>query len=121
MFNGMNQNIAVTTYPAHAKLTVDTQPGNTNTAPTTLRLRRGKQHRISASQDGYEDASAALTSHVDGMAIALDCIVWLCVPILFEWPMGAIYELEPASVTSVLEAKPPLGAETVVPPAAGQR
>ena len=103
MFNGRHQNVTITTYPAHADLTVDSLPGNTYKAPTSVRLRRSRQHIITAREDGFEDASAVVTRHVDGVAVALDCAVWLCIPLLFEWPLGAIYELDPTAVTIVLE------------------
>lgn len=103
IFNGGYQDVHVQTVPANAKVTVSTQSGNVRTAPTTLRLKRRESHRITAAKDGYTNSSAYVTNSVDGPMVALDCVLWWCIPLLWEWPMGHIKELHPQSVTIVLE------------------
>lgn len=103
IFNGGYQDVHVQTVPANAKLSVSTQAGNTHSAPATLRLKRRKDHRITARKEGYKSASAYVTDSVDGPMVALDCVLWWCIPLLWEWPLGHIKELHPDTVTIVLE------------------
>lgn len=105
MFNGSTQDVSITTYPAHAKITIDSQPGNTLTAPVTVELDRDKIHRIQAVADGFEPTIVSITPRTDGMAIAIDCLFWACIPLIIDWPMGAIKELAPDNVSIVMPEK----------------
>lgn len=102
MFNGSTQDVSITTFPAHAQITIDSQPGNTLMSPVTVELDRDKIHRIRAVADGYQPSIVSVTPRTDGVAVAIDCLAWLCIPLIFDWPMGAIKELAPDNVTIVL-------------------
>lgn len=103
--NGKTQDIKVTTVPAYAKITVDTLPGTTFMAPTRIPLDRNKPHVITAETPGHEKINTIIAPRTDGMALALDCLVWLCVPLVFDMPDGATQELYPKAVTLVLPKK----------------
>lgn len=102
LFNGRTQSIPVQTVPANATVTVDTEPGNSYVAPTRIELSRDEIHMISAVRDGYEPASVSVVPNVDGVIVAVDCLLWWCIPLLWDWPLGAIHELSPSVVTVVL-------------------
>ena len=102
LFNGSTQDVSITTYPPNAKITIDSQPGNTFTTPVTVELKRKDIHRIRAVSEGFDDTVASVTPRTDGIAIAIDCLVWLCIPLIIDWPIGAIKELAPNNLTIVM-------------------
>lgn len=103
---GRYQEVIVVTSPREAELTVDTLPGTTYRTPTFVRLKRWTQHTLVARAQGYEEASAVVRPHVHWAAVALDCLPWfLCAPLLIDWPLGAVYQLEPATVRFELDER----------------
>ena len=102
--NGRHQEVVVVTSPVQAELIVDSVPGATYRTPTSVRLKRREQHVLFVRAQGYEEASAVVRSHVDWAVVAIDCLL-LCVPLLIDWPLGAVYKLEPTTVRIKLDAR----------------
>jgi hypothetical protein len=104
--NGRYQEVIVVASPAGTEVTVDSLPGATYRTPTSVRLMRWRQHTLVARAQGYEEASAVVRSHIDWAAVVLDCLPWfLCAPLLIDWPLGAVYRLEPTTVRLDLEER----------------
>lgn len=81
LFHGTTQDVFINTVPSGAKVAVS---GQTVVSPTSVRLNRGDSHQFIATKEGYETSSAAVTSHVDGIAVALDIFVWLGLGLLID-------------------------------------
>jgi hypothetical protein len=107
--NGRHQEVVVVTSPVQAELTVASEPGAAYRTPTLVRLRRTKEHVLVARAQGYEEASTVVRSHVDWAVVVIDCLL-LCAPLLIDWPLGAVYTLEPTTVRLELDesARPDL-------------
>ena len=104
--NGRYQEVVVVTSPVEAEVTVDSLPGVTYRTPTSVHLKRWKQHTLVARAQGYKEASAVVRPHVVWAVVVLDCLPWfLCAPLLIDWPLGAVYQLEPATVWFELEQR----------------
>ncbi len=117
LFNGTSAEVMVQTVPANGTITVDTEPGSSYRAPVSIELDRSDNHLLTATKPGHVTATASVVSKVDGIVIAADCLLGWCIPLIIDWPTGAVYRLRPESVTIVLDPEPTAAdAPAAIPP-----
>lgn len=106
--HGSKQNVTVNSYPAGANVYVDGIPKNMTT-PGTIKIKRGKDHVVKFTKEGYEDAVHTMKPQFNPIVIA-DFILWV-IPGLVDLAVGAhvVYERE---VNASLN---PIGPKQVIP------
>ena len=95
IMRGPDQDIPVITDPAGARVSVS---GQNYTTPATLKLKRKFDYIVQFSKEGYESNSVLITKSTSMLFTFLD-IIFVYVGLLIDTSNGAIYNLEPSSVT----------------------
>ncbi len=100
MMNGKTQDVLVTASPPGASVSADSLPGQQFGTPAHLELPRKHRNQVVQVQaPGYRPAQVPLTRDMDVLPVALDCLFWWCVPLIWEIPNGSAYVLTPESVS----------------------
>lgn len=97
--NGTEQTVRVSTIPPGATLEVG---GRTYRSPISLELDRGRDHEVSARLDGFEPGSDLIRSRPDGYVKLWNCLLFLCIPQLWEGGEPSQHRLEPEQVEIML-------------------
>ncbi len=105
LLNGRSQRITITSSPPGATIIVPTDGGTDGASPHTLRLARNRDHLIIAEKTGFETKSAYISSGIEPLSIALDILLTGGLGLLLDWPLGAIYRLEPNQIHIALPEK----------------
>ena len=101
---GEHQSIPVNTDPSGAVVTVDgVEMGQT---PTTLSLKRGDDHEVVLSLDGYRDVTLRLDKDFDFVPTVVGNVFSFGIFGLgVDFLTGAAYDLTPEQITRTLEAE----------------
>jgi hypothetical protein len=99
IIHGSSQEIAISSVPTNAQVTVDHQPAGQT--PVTTRLSRKDGHTVQITLTGYEPFEMNLTRHTSGWVwgnIVFGGLIGLAVDAM----TGALYELKPDQVMGQL-------------------
>jgi hypothetical protein len=105
MTYGSSQEVKFFSSPPGASLEIDGK--HVAATPTTVKLKRRKDHSAVLRMEGYEDGVVTVDSRISGEAVALSiaAAIWWWGP--FEWildvPLGSLKELTPPRVSVSLE------------------
>lgn len=100
LHNGPQQMVTIVTVPPGAVVTVN---GDTVLQPGRVRLDRDREYEVTAAMDGFRTAHARILRERDPRVIAGNCVLFLCVPLLWEAHSPAAYRLAPATLELMLE------------------
>lgn len=102
LINGRSQRVTITSSPPGATIILPTIGGAVGTTPHTLRLARDQDHLIILEKQGFEAKSAYVSSRAELISIIIDILFTGELGLLVDWPLGAVYALEPSCVHIVL-------------------
>jgi hypothetical protein len=99
MVNGPTQHVKISTIPPGATVHVD---GRQLRSPVYVDLVRDRHHEVSAQLNGFEEGWAQLESRPDDMVMFGNCVLFLCVPQIWESGAASQRRLEPPEVEITL-------------------
>ena|SRR3990170_4562964 len=99
MVNGPRQQVRITTVPPGARVTVD---GQTVSSPAVFVLDRGRDYTVAAEFAGFSSARAELRSRTDRAVAIGNCVLFLCIPQLWERGKPSQSRLEPSELDLTL-------------------
>ena len=106
LFGGTTKSISITSAPSAA--TINTQPPtNVFTTPTSMELERKNSYTITASREGYRDATAQIRKSMRMGPLILDILFTGLLGVVVDAVTGGWWDLQPDNVTLVLEQTDP--------------
>jgi hypothetical protein len=100
MVNGPMQSVGISTIPPGAELTVE---GRTYRSPAQIELDRGRDYEVTARLDGFAAGTRRVHSRPDASVKVGNCLLFLCLPQLWEQGESSQRRLEPESIEIMLD------------------
>jgi hypothetical protein len=98
--NGPTQRVRITTIPPDATVKVD---GRALTSPCSVRLDRDRDYTVKVELNGFSPAQRELQSVSDATGLIWNCVLFLCIPQIWEGGSPSQYRLEPSEVEVELD------------------
>lgn len=100
IINGSTQEIAFTSQPSQATITIDGV--ERGTTPVSVELARGERHTVVMSLEGYETEEIALEQRVNGWVWG-NILVGGLIGLVVDASTGAMYRIDPETLRTRLE------------------
>jgi hypothetical protein len=99
LVNGPTQQVKISTIPPGAMLTVD---GRELASPARVELERQRHHTVAATLPGFEPAHAEINSSFDSAVVWGNCLLFLCLPQIWEGGRPSQHRLDPEDLEMTL-------------------